>query len=353
MKRLPQQRKTYVHVKGNFLDRGKLVKPGVPAVLHPLESKDPDRLDLAYWLVDEENPLVGRVTLNRLWMEHFGRGLVETPEDFGSQGDLPTHPELLDWLATEFVRQRWSMKAMHRLMVTSATYRQSSHVTPHLLERDPYNRLLARGPRFRMDAEMIRDNALSVAGLLSSRMYGPSVFPTQPEGIWNLVYNQDKWVESSGEDRYRRGIYTFWRRTAPYPAFLTFDAPSRETSCLSRTNTNTPLQSLTTLNDPIFFDAARGLAKRMMLEEMRTEASKITFGHRLVLSRYPQAKELERLMGLFQEELGNFRKNRKAASHLALGGKVVPPEGADLAEFAAWTVVANVLLNLDETITRG
>ena len=353
MKRLPQPRKTYVHVKGNFLDKGKLVKPGVPAVLHPLKSKNPDRLDLAYWLVDEENPLVGRVTLNRLWMEHFGRGLVETPEDFGSQGDLPTHPELLDWLATEFVRQRWSMKAMHRLMVTSATYRQSSQVTPYMLERDPYNRLLARGPRFRMDAEMIRDNALSVAGLLSSRMYGPSVFPTQPEGIWNLVNNQDKWVESSGEDRYRRGIYTFWRRTAPYPAFLTFDAPSRETSCLSRTNTNTPLQSLTTLNDPIFFDAARGLAKRMMLEEMRTEASKITFGHRLVLSRYPQAKELERLMGLFQEELGNFRKNRKAASHLALGGKVVPPEGADLAEFAAWTVVANVLLNLDETITRG
>lgn len=357
MKEVAEPRPTFVHIRGNFLDPGRQVSAGVPAVLHSLpKDKSVNRLALAEWLVSEENPLVGRVTMNRLWIERFGRGLVETPEDFGSRGEPPTHPELLDWLATELPRQKWSLKTMHRLMVTSATYRQSSRLTPEILERDPHNRLLARGPRFRMDAEMIRDNALEIAGLLSRRMYGPSVFPPQPEGTWNVVYSSEKWQTSKGEDRYRRGLYTFWRRTTPYPAFMTFDAPSRETVCLRRVRTNTPLQALTTLNDPAFFDAARGLARRLMsryhsaAEPIR---ERIVYAFRLCVARQPDEKELNRLARLFEGELARFRQDSGSAEQIALGGEVQPSAGTDLAEFAAWTMLANVLLNLDETITRG
>lgn len=367
MKEIETPRATHVHLRGNFLNKGNPVTPGVPAVLHPLpEGAPPNRLTFAKWLVDENNPLVARVTVNRFWLEHFGRGLVETPEDFGTRGQVPTHPELLDWLSTEFMRQGWSLKAVHRLMVTSATYRQSSHVSPELLQRDPYNRLLARGPRFRLEAEMVRDNALAIAGLLSRRMYGPSVFPLQPEGIWNVVYNDEKWMTSTGEDRYRRGLYTFWRRTAPYPMFVTFDAPSRETTCLARMRTNTPLQALTTLNDPVFVDAARSLARRLMSRagESATRGGaeapiaftieeRIIYGFQLCTARRPDSRELRRLAALFQEQLENFRQDLRAAEEFALGGDVKPQPGMDVAEFAAWTVVANVLLNLDETVTRG
>ena len=203
-----------------------------------------NRLGLARWLVDENNPLVARVAVNRLWEQIFGRGLVETSEDFGTQGAPPSHPELLDWLATEFIAKGWSQKALIRTIVLSATYRQSSAVTPELAERDPYNRLFARGPRVRMEAEMVRDVALAASGLLSAKMFGPSVFPLQPDGIWNMPYSSDKWTTSTGEDRYRRSLYTFWRRTSPYPSFMTFDATSRELCTVRRVRTNTPLQAL-------------------------------------------------------------------------------------------------------------
>ena len=354
VKELPEPRKTYVHIRGSFLSKGKQVTPGVPSVLHPLpEGASSDRLTLARWLVDPVNPLAARVAVNRIWAQYFGRGIVDTEEDFGSQGQLPSHPELLDWLATEFVQQKWSRKALHRLIVTSAAYRQSSRVTDDLLQRDPANRLFARGSRLRLEAEMIRDNALAIAGLLSSKMFGPSVFPPQPAGIWNLVYNDDKWIESAGEDRYRRGIYTFWRRTAPHPSFMTFDAPSRELICTRRTATNTPLQALTTLNDPVFFDAARGLARRILIEAPSDPLEGIRYGFRLCTARRPSTEESDRLLRLFEEELGNFQRNPKAAEELATGGGVARPDGCDTGRFAAWTVLANVLLNLNETLTKG
>jgi hypothetical protein len=270
------------------------------------------------------------VAVNRLWEQLFGRGIVETSEDFGSQGARPSHPELLDWLATEFTAKGWSQKTLLRLIVTSATYRQSSVETPQLAERDPYNRLLARGPRFRMEAEMVRDVSLAASGLLSSRMHGPSVFPLQPPGIWNQPYSSDKWTMSQGEDRYRRSLYTFWRRTSPYPSFMTFDATSREFCTVRRVRTDTPLQALTLLNDPASFEAAEALAKRMIAAG-ETPRARAAFGVKLVLSRAASAAELDRLVALYDSE----RARRPGTS-----------------DVAAWTEVANVLLNLDEAVTK-
>ena len=256
--------------RGSFTARAGRVYARTPTALHPMRDELPvNRLGLARWLVDENNPLVARVAVNRFWEQIFGRGLVETSEDFGAQGAIPTHPELLDWLATEFIAGKWSQKSIMRTIVLSATYRQSSASSATLEERDPYNRLLARGPRVRMEAEMVRDVALSASGLLSAKMYGPSVYPQQPPGIWNMPYNSDKWTTSEGEDRYRRSLYTFWRRTSPYPSFMTFDATSREFCQVRRVRTNTPLQALTLLNDPASFEAARALAARMMREAAR------------------------------------------------------------------------------------
>ena len=233
-----------------------------PLALPPMKDSLPaNRLGLARWLVDRDNPLVARVQVNRLWEQLFGRGLVETSEDFGTQGQPPSHPELLDWLAVELMDRGWSQKTLLRTIVTSATYRQASAVPAALAERDPYNRLFARGPRFRLEAEMIRDGELAASGLLSAKMHGPSVFPAQPEGIWNMPYNEDRWVESEGEDRYRRSLYTFLRRTSPYPMQMTFDATSREYCAARRVRTNTPLQALTLLNDRASFEAARALAR--------------------------------------------------------------------------------------------
>src|SRR5439155_346261 len=291
MREVSEPRKTHVFMRGSFLKKGREVAPGVPAALHPLQAgESPNRLALAKWLVDTENPLVGRVTTNRIWMEHFGRPLVATPEDFGNQGAPPTHPELLDWLATELVAQGWSIKKMHRLMVTSATYRQSSRVTPALRERDPGNELYSRGPRFRMDAEMIRDSALTIAGLLSPKLYGPSVFPPQPGGLLEELYVPDHWTTSLGEDRYRRGLYTFWKRILTYTSFTVFDAPSRETACVRRTPTNTPLQALNLLNDPVFLEAARGLARRILTEAGPDARDRIAYGFRLCVARRPQTR---------------------------------------------------------------
>ncbi len=236
-------------------------------MLHPLAGGvEPDRLKLARWLVSEKNPLVGRVVMNRAWQAFFGRGIVATVEDFGTRGERPTHPELLDWLATEFPRQGWSMKAMHRLIVTSATYRQTSKAEPDLLTRDPRNELLARGPRFRVDSEVVRDIALSASGLLDPTIGGPSVYPPQPDGVTALSYGQMAWPTSKGRDRYRRGLYTYTKRTAPFAAFATFDMPTSEVACVRRERSNTPLQALTLLNDPAFVEAARAMGKRIVAE---------------------------------------------------------------------------------------
>jgi len=224
MQELETPRTTHVHMRGAYLTKGEEVQPAPPAILNPLPPDAPlNRLTFARWLVSSENPLTARVTVNRLWEQYFGQGIVATSEDFGTQGEPPSHPELLDWLATEFIDRGWSLKQVHRLIATSATYRQDARVTPELAERDPRNRLLARGPRIRLEAEMLRDQALAVSGLLSRKMFGPSVMPPQPEGVWQVVYSGDQWITSQGEDKYRRGIYTFWRRTSPYPSMITFD----------------------------------------------------------------------------------------------------------------------------------
>jgi hypothetical protein len=353
MQERAEPRETHVLTRGNFLAPAEKVSPGVPAILPPLpKGQAANRLTLARWLVSPDNPLTARVTVNRFWEQIFGRGLVETVEDFGTQGQRPTHPELLDWLATEFIRQNWDMKAMLRLIVTSATYRQSSRSTPALLERDPCNRLYAHGPRFRVAAEEVRDIALQASGLLSPKIGGPSVFPYQPDGIWTQLYSSDQWVTSTGEDKYRRGLYTFWRRTSTYPAFISFDAPSRELICPRRQRSNTPLQALTTLNDPSFVEAAQALARRVMRESKGNARADAAYAFRLCVARSPRPEESKRLVALYEQELAQFKQDPPAAQKMA-GDLGQPPDGVSLERLAAWTVVANVLLNLDETITKG
>jgi uncharacterized protein DUF1553 len=322
----------------------------VPAVLNalPADEQPTNRLKLARWLVSPENPLTARVAVNRMWEQFFGRGLVESSEDFGTRGTPPSHPELFDWLATEFIARGWSMKQMHRLIVTSATYRQTAVETAEMLERDPHNRLLARGPRSRLEAEMVRDQALTVGGLLSRKIGGPSVMPPQPDGLWNSPYSGEKWQTSTGDDKYRRGLYTFWKRTSPYPSFMSFDAPSREFCVVRRPRTNTPLQALTTLNDPVYVEAAQALAKRVIKEGGSDPVSRATRGFRQVLARMPQPAELEQLTALYQSEFEYYRTDAKAADTFIGGAQ----EDFDTPELAAWTVVANVLLNLDEAMAK-
>ncbi len=356
-------RTTRVHRRGEFLKPAEPVEPGVPAVLHPLPSDAPrNRLTLARWLVDPANPLVGRVAMNQLWQAHFGRGLVSTPEDFGTQGARPTHPELLDWLATELIRQGWSTKAMHRLIVTSATYRQSSRATPDQLARDPRNEHLARGPRFRVTAEVVRDIALSAAGLLADKLGGPSAYPPQPEGATALAYSQSPWPVSRGADRYRRGLYTFLKRTAPYAASITMDGPTSEATCVRRERSNTPLQALTLLNDAVFVEAAQALARRIIAESPdRSVDARAGRVFRLCLTRSPRPEERARISAFYQQQLARFRSGELDAAKVAGLGVKSPPTpllsptptaGTDAAELAAWTTVARVLLNLDETVTQ-
>lgn len=350
-----RRRKTYVLEKGNFLVKGKEVTPGTPAALHPMKKGGVDRLALAQWLVSPDNPLTARVMVNRLWAALFGRGLVETEEDFGSQGALPTHEGLLDWLAVEYMERGWDTKAMLELMVTSATYRQSARAPVAVREVDPDNRWLARAPRFRLDAETVRDQSLAFAGLLSPKLGGPSVFPPQPAGLWRAAFNgaDRRWPESTGEDRYRRGIYTFIRRTAPYPALTIFDMPSREVCTPRRVTTNTPLQALVTLNDPAFVEAAQALARRLIAEGGKTDASRVRFGLRLVTGREPVAEQVAALSELLAVERKVQASDPKAAEALATVPLGALPEGLSAPEAAAWTVVANVLLNLDAVLTRG
>jgi hypothetical protein len=352
MQAVDKPRDTHILIRGGFLSKGDKIRPGFPAVFangKPAESANLSRLDLARWLVSEENPMTARVAVNRIWEQYFGIGIVETSEDFGTQGEPPSHPQLLDWLATELMRQGWSLKALHKTILMSSTYRQSSKPAPELIQRDPYNRLLARGPRVRLEAEMIRDQALAISGLLSRKFGGPSVFPPQPDGIWQMVYSGDKWNTSPGEDRYRRGLYTFWRRTMPHPAMTTFDAPSREFCVVKRTRSNTPLQALNLLNDPAYLEAALALARRMVAEGGESNEERAAYGLQLCVARKPDKGEVSKLTALYREQLAHFQSDSDAARKVA-GEKC---NGEEAAALAAWTVVANVLLNLDELITKG
>jgi hypothetical protein len=356
MKELPEGKKrvTKIHIRGNFLDQGKEVTPGVPAFLPTLPNELPaNRLALARWLVDPQNPLTARVAVNRFWEQLFGVGLVDTPDDFGVRGKLPNHPELLDWLATEFPAQSWDVKKLLRLMVTSATYRQSSAVTPALAERDPDNKLFARGPRFRAPAEVIRDQALFVSGLLSAKMHGAPVRPPRPKlGLTAAFGGGTDWDTSPGEDKHRRALYTQWRRTSPYPSMITFDAPSRNVCTVTRPRTNTPLQALVTLNDPVYVEAAQALGRRMVKEGGTTVAERVRYGFRLCLARPPQEKELQRMVALFEQARVKYAQAPQEAQKLATDPLGPLAAGLDPAEMAAWTLVGNVLLNLDEVFSR-
>ena len=348
-----QRRKTHVQIRGNYLSLGEEVSEGVPAAFNPLPKDAPlNRLTLAKWLVDERNPLTPRVTANRFWEMIFGIGLVRTSEEFGAQGELPSHPELLDWLAGELVRGKWDAKRFLKTIVMSATYRQSSRVTPELAERDPENRLLARGPRFRLSAEMVRDQALAVSGLLSRKMYGPSVRPVRPAlGLAAAFGGGLDWQTSAGEDQHRRALYTEWRRTSPYPSMTTFDAPNREVCTIRRNRSNTPLQALVTMNDPVYIEAAQALARRIS-KAGATPADHVRFGFQLCLSRPPSETERQRLTALFDEALAVYKQDAAKANEMATVPIGPVPAGADVAELAAWTTVANVLLNLDETLMK-
>lgn len=348
-----QQRKTHIQYRGSFLDLGPEVEPGTPAAFHPLpENSAPDRLALARWLTDQNNPLTARVLVNRYWEALFGIGIVPTSEDFGSQGETPTHPELLDWLAVEFMESGWDVKHLLTLMVSSASYQQSSKVDAELYERDPDNRLLARGPRFRISAEMVRDQALNVSGLLSSKLFGPSVNPPQPEmGLTSAFGGTTDWKTSEGKDKHRRGIYTTWRRSNPYPSMTAFDAPNREVCTIRRANTNTPLQALVTLNDPVYIEASQALGRRMEAFQ-GTIKEKAAYGFELCLIRPPSKKEVAALIRLFHTTHQHYANDLENALIMAtdpIGGL---PDQANAADFAAWTVVGNALLNLDEMFLK-
>ena len=350
-----KRRVTKLQHRGNWQNLGPVVAEGVPAVFPSPDVAEGGRLDrmlLAKWLVDSRNPLTARVVANRFWERLFGIGIVSTSEEFGSQGDLPSHPELLDWLACELVDRDWNLKAIIRLMVTSAAYRQTSRATPELVARDPENRLVACGPRVRLSAEVIRDQTLAAAGLLSRKKGGPSVHPPQPNvGLSAAFGGGIDWKTSDGEDRYRRALYTTWRRSNPYPSMATFDAPSREVCTVRRPRTNTPLQALVTLNDPVYVEAAQALARRMVREGGSTDPERAGRGFRLVLARQPSAAETDRLVRLHDQALAGFKKDPDDAKKMATDP--LGPVPADLAigidDLAAWTVVANVILNLDET----
>jgi hypothetical protein len=339
-------RKTFVHHRGEFLQPTEEVQPGGLSALHPLPAGgQPNRLTFAKWLVSPDNPLAARVAVNRAWAAFFGRGIVRTTEDFGYQGDPPTHPELLDWLADEFMDLGWSMKRLHKLIVTSATYRQSARVTPELLRNDPENKLLARGPRFRVEAEMIRDSALKASGLLSPKIGGPSVFPPQPPGVTDTAYARTEWKVSAGEDRYRRGLYTYTKRTTPYAMAATFDGPSGEACVARREVSNTPLQALTLLNDPALTEAAQALGRAAATAAGST-AEKAAAVFRRCLTRPPAADEAGLLVKFLESQKAKFAADPRAAAALAGAGE------GDAADRAAWTAVARAVLNLDEFVTK-
>ena len=365
-------RETFVLKRGEYDKKMDKVTAGVPAFLPPLPKDAPaNRLGLARWLVDPAQPLTSRVTVNRYWQMFFGTGLVKTAEDFGSQAEPPSHPELLDWLAVEFTEPSfsppskkaeapWSVKRLVRLIVTSAAYRQASKVTKELHGRDPENRLLARGPRFRLQAEFIRDQALAVSGLLNAEIGGKSVSPYQPAGLWQELASRGdsrNWTaqffeQSHGKDLYRRSMYTFWKRTSPPPQMVTFDAPDRETCTVRRARTNTPLQALILMNDPTYVEASRKLAERL-LSEAKTTEDRVTLGFRLVTARVPTSKEIGILSRLLEKQRERYAKDEAAARKLLSAGEAPRDERIPVAEHAAWTMLSSVLLNLDEVVTKN
>lgn len=343
-----EKQTAYIALRGDWKAPGLEVRPGTPAVLNPLEANGkPARLALAEWIVDPQNPLTTRVAVNRVWQQLFGRGLVETANDFGTQGKEPSHPELLDWLAASFVEDGWSQKKLVRRIVTSATYRQSSAARPELAERDPGNAWLARQNRLRLPAELVRDNALAVSGLLFGRIGGPSIHPPQPEGVGDLSYSRKDWPEDQGPDRYRRGLYIFFRRTSPYPMLINFDAPDTLTTNVRRERTDTPLQALNLLNDPVFIEAAQALALRVCQEDPDSD-ERVGKMFELALGRLPSATESERVSRFQAAERSRLAEAEEAAAKVA---PFVPP-GLTRADLAAWTSVARGMLNLDEFVTR-
>ncbi|MFO0910149.1 MAG: DUF1553 domain-containing protein [Isosphaeraceae bacterium] len=358
MEDLAKPRPTYLLKRGRYdmPDTTKPVDAGVPSCLPPLPPGVPaNRLGLARWLVSPDNPLTARVIVNRVWQQHFGNGLVKTSENFGLQSEPPTHPELLDWLSAELIRSGWDLKALHRLIVSSATYRQSSKVDAALAARDPENRLLARGPRFRLPAETVRDNALAISGLLSDRIGGPSVKPYQPAGLWEELAGgagEGPYVQETGANLYRRSLYVYRKRTVPHPAMVTFDAPSREVCQVKRARTNTPLQALELLNDVTYVEAARRLAERMLVEGGATPEARITFAFRRATGRAPLDSELRILSRGLEEHLKHYRSNRDTAAQLVSIGESRAPAALEASDLAAYTATASVILNLDETINR-
>ena len=351
-------RETHVLARGDFLKPEKAVAPGVPAFLNPLpEGVEPDRLAFARWLVARDSPTTARSFVNRLWQAYFGTGIVATSEDLGRQAEAPSHPELLDWLAVEFMDGGWSMKKIHRLIVTSAAYRQSSAVTPELLSKDPYNRLIARGPRFRVDAELVRDIQLSASGLLNGKVGGPSVYPPAPDFLFQppASYGPKNWFEEKGENRYRRALYTHRYRSVPYPMLQVFDAPNGDISCVRRARSNTPLQALTTLNESLAMESARALALHALKDGGTTDEQRVAYAFRRCLARRPDAKETAELLGLLNKERRRATDGWLdvwALTGLQASKPSLLPQGATPVQYAAWTAVSRVLLNLDETITK-
>jgi hypothetical protein len=340
-------RETFTLMRGEYDKKGDKVQPGVPAILPPFPKDAPtNRLGLAKWLLDPSHPLTARVVVNRFWQQYFGVGLVKTTVDFGVQGERPSHRELLDWLATEFVRTGWDVRRLQELIVTSRTYRQSSRVAPELLAKDPENRLLARGPRFRLDGEAVRDSTLAVGGLLVDKQGGRSVRPYEPPGLWEAVSfnNSQKYVPDKGEGQYRRSLYTYWKRQSPPPNMLIFDAPTREYCVVRRPRTNTPLQALVTLNDPHFVEAARGLARRIIAQEPK---QRIPFAFRIALGRTAKTDEIKILQEAYKQQMADFENDPSAAE------KFSGSSSSDSAELAAWTTIASMIMNLDEFLTKG
>ncbi|MGB0582044.1 MAG: DUF1553 domain-containing protein, partial [Limisphaerales bacterium] len=343
-----------VQLRGSYQSLGDHVKPGLPAAFHslPTDAKA-DRLAMAKWLIDRKNPLTARVTVNRFWENIFGTGLVRTSEEFGAQGELPSHPELLDWLAADFMDQGWDRKKFLKMLVTSAAYRQSSKVSAKLRETDPDNRLISRGPRFRGTGEMLRDQALFVSGLLSRKMYGEPVRPERPKLGVNIAFGRSNdWETSKGEDRHRRSIYTRVQRSSPYPSFATFDAPNREVCTIRRSRSNTPLQAFVTLNDPVFVETAQGLSRRIMAEAGKSDLERLEFAFLACASRKPSKSEIARLTPLINEAREVYGADADLAKKMATEPLGMPDGKPDLTELATWATVANVVLNLDEMIMR-
>ncbi|MCW3051854.1 MAG: Planctomycete cytochrome [Chthonomonadales bacterium] len=356
MAEMDKPRDSFILQRGQYDKPGEKVTPGTPDFLPPLPAGPANRLTMARWLVDPNHPLTARVAVNRYWQMLFGTGLVKTAEDFGTQGERPSHPELFDWLATEYIRTHWDTKAMLRLIVTSETYRQSSKVSPALQERDPENRLLARGARFRLQAEFLRDQALAISGLLVEKVGGPSVHPYQPAGLWEELafgggFSAQTYVQDHGENLYRRGMYTFWKRTCPPPSLQAFDAPEREFCLVRRSVTNTPLQALTLMNDPTYIEASRKFAERIMKEGGSTPEQRINYAYHLAMGRNAKPTEIETMLGLFNQQAVVFRLDAPGAKKLLMVGESPRDPALDTTDLAAWTTIASVMLNLDVSIT--